>query len=340
MSMLAERAAQTQATPANAAGTAGQDARLCQAGKPLSLKAQRALRGAAIKGNGPGGRVLGRGEDVPLVPEASERLGVLFAEYGDALVHYARRKLLNGGAPAGVAVHLAEEIAQEAWVEIARTGAKDLLRPDAASAYSADETRWMLWARVKTRILAHYKRSSSHETAVDWEDRATVAALCPLLEDEMAQRCRLGALTGYLAPMVAALPETEREALLTVAYAVPLDQARELLKDQGVVGTRDSLVARAVLRLLIDNPELSGPTTPPCELEAWERAALRDVSWAQRQLLLRAQEFPRQVLLLHLAERLNTRQIAERLGVPATRVKGIVTGCAALAAALTTALAA
>lgn len=301
-------------------------------GQRLSLKAQRKLRGEAIRGNGPDGRRLGRGEDVPLSPEASVRLGELYAEFGDGLVHYARRKLMNRGAPAGVAVHLAEEIAQEAWVEIARTGAKDLLAPGAGSRYSADETRWMLWRRVKDRILAHYKRSASYETAVDWDDKTTCAALCPLLEEALTERCQLGALTGPLAQMVAALPEVEREALLALAYAVPTDRASELLKGLGAVGTPEKLVARAVLLLLIDNPELSGPRTPLGELEEWERAALHSVSWAQRQLLLRLDDFPRQALLLHLVDKLTAQQIAERLGVSRTRVMTVVSGCAALVA--------
>ncbi|GAA2268263.1 hypothetical protein GCM10010232_70800 [Streptomyces amakusaensis] len=300
--------------------------------RPLSVKAQRKLRGAAIRGNGPGGRVLGRGEDLPVSVSASARMGVLYAEYGAGLVHYARRKLLNHGAPAGVAVHLAEEIAQEAWVEIARTGAKDLLAPDAGTRYSADETRWMLWRRVKDRILAHYKRSASYETAVDWDDKQTCAVLCPLLEEALSERCQLGALTGPMARMVAALPEAEREALLTLAYAVPLDQARQLLADLGAVGKPEKLVARAVLLLLIDNPELSGPRTPLADLEEWERAALHRVSWAQRQLLLRLDDFPRQALLLHLVDGLTSPRIAERLGVPRGRVLSVVSGCAALVA--------
>ncbi|CAK7279218.1 hypothetical protein [Streptomyces misionensis] len=300
--------------------------------KRLSLKEQRRLRGEAIRGNGPGGRRLGRGEDVPLSAEASVRLGELYAEYGDGLVHYARRKLMNRGCPAGVAVHLAEEIAQEAWVEIARTGAKDLLAPDAGERYSADETRWMLWRRVKDRILAHYKRSASYETAVDWDDKQTCAVLCPLLEEALSERCRLGALTGPMAQMVAALPEAEREALLTLAYAVPVDRARELLAETGAVGKLEKLVARAVLLLLIDNPELSGPRTPMHELEDWERAALHRVSWAQRQLLLRLDDFPRRALLLHLVDGLTGPQISERLGIPRGRVLSVISGCAALVA--------
>uniref|UniRef100_UPI00117CEA79 RNA polymerase sigma factor n=1 Tax=Streptomyces sp. or20 TaxID=1828016 RepID=UPI00117CEA79 len=259
--------------------------------RPLSLKAQKRLRGAAIPGNGPGGRRLGRGEDIRMSEEASARMGVLYAEYGDRLVHYARRKLLNRGVVPGVAAHLAEEIAQEAWVEVARTGAKDLLAPDAATRYSADETRYMLWGRVKTRILAHFKRSASHESPVDWEDPATCVRLCPALEDELAQRCQLGALPGYLATMVAALPEPEREALLARAYGVPQQQTAELLKEQGVKGMPQTLVARAVLLLLIDNPELSGP--PATGLPSWQRDALGRVSWAQRQVLLRMDDWPR-----------------------------------------------
>lgn len=267
--------------------------------------------------------------------EASARMGVLFAEYGEGLVFYARRKLLNRGMPAGTAHHLAEEIAQEAWVEVARTGAKDLLAPDAAVRFSADETRYMLWGRVKTRILAHYKRSASYERAVDWEDRGTCAVLCSALEDELARRCQLGALPGYLAPMVAALPEAEREALLAKAYGVPEEQAAELLKRLGVKGKPRTLVARAVLLLLRDNPELSGPRATRASLPQWQRDALGHVSHAQRELLLRLDDWTRHVLLLHLVEGLNTVQIAERLEVPRSRVLPVLSGCAALMAEMT-----
>ncbi|AYV33177.1 Sigma-70, region 4 (plasmid) [Streptomyces sp. ADI95-16] len=300
--------------------------------RPLSVKGAQRLRGQQIAGNGPGGRVLGRGEDIPVSADASARLGVLFAEYADGLVHYARRKLLNRGTPAGVAAHLAEEITQEAWVEIARTGAKDLLAPDAASRYSADETRWMLWRRVKDRILAHYKRASSYETSVDWEDRTTCAVLCPLLEEQLVARCQIGALPGYLATMLAELPEAEREALLTLAYAVPSDRAAELLHELGISGKQHKLIARAVLLLLIANPELSGPRVAVASLPAWERRAMVAVTPAQRELLLRLDDIPRQVLLLHAAEGLNSVEIAARLDVARSRVLSLVSGCAALVA--------
>lgn len=303
--------------------------------RPLSLKAQKRLRGAAIPGNGPGGRRLGRNEDIRMSAEASARMGELYAEYGDRLVHYARRKLLNRGVPSGTAAHLAEEIAQEAWVEVARTGAKDLLAPDAGTRFTEDETRYMLWGRVKTRILAHYKRSSTYESPVDWEDPAACAQLCPALEDELARRCQLGTLSGYLAPMVAALPEPEREALLARAYGVPQDHIVELLREIGVRVKPQTLVARAVLLLLRDNPELSGPRATRASLPEWQRDALGQVSRAQREILLRLDDWRRHVLLLHLVEGLNGSRIAERLDVPPARVLPILSGCAALIAAVT-----
>ena len=347
MSIVAERPVEVQGgTRQVGAGLAGEIARQEAvdnelgpepegAARQLSLREQRRLRGAAIPGNGPGGRRLGRNEDVRMSAEASARMGVLYAEYGDRLVHYARRKLLNRGVPVGTAAHLAEEIAQEAWVEVARTGAKDLLAPDAAERYTADETRYMLWGRVKTRILAHYKRSSSYEKPVDWDDATTCLSLCPLLEDELARRCQLGTLSGYLAPMVAALPEPEREALLARAYGVPQDQTVELLREIGVRVKPETLVARAVVLLLRDNPELSGPRATRASLPEWQRDALGHVSRAQREVLLRLDDWRRHVLLLHLVEGLSGARIAERLDVPRARVLPVLSGCAALMAEMT-----
>ncbi|WP_143663890.1 sigma-70 family RNA polymerase sigma factor [Streptomyces sp. rh34] len=341
MSIVAERPVKAVVTPSVRGGLAEEIERQKgpepegAAGRRLSLKEQRRLRGAAIPGNGPGGRRLGRNEDIRMSAEASARMGELCEEYGEGLVHYARRKLLNRGVPAGTAAHLAEEIAQEAWVEVARTGAKDLLAPDAAERYTADETRYMLWGRVKTRIQAHFKRSSSHESPVDWEDPATRVRLCPALEDELARRCQLGTLPGYLAPMVAALPEPEREALLARAYGVPQERTEELLRQVGARGKPATLVARAVLLLLRDNPELSGPRATRASLPEWQRDALGHVSRAQREVLLRLDDFRRHVLLLHLVEGLNGTRIAERLDVPHSRVLPVLSGCAALMAGMT-----
>uniref|UniRef100_UPI0015CF6923 hypothetical protein n=1 Tax=Streptomyces sp. or20 TaxID=1828016 RepID=UPI0015CF6923 len=74
---------------------------------------------------------------------------------------------------------------------------------------------------------------------------------------------------------------------------------------------------------------------PATGLPSWQRDALGRVSWAQRQVLLRMDDWPRHVLLLHLVERLSATEICARLNVPHTRVKPLLSGCAALIAAVT-----
>lgn len=81
------------------------------------------------QGNGPGGRRLRQGEDIPLTAEQSQRLSALCERYGNYLVRYAKRKLVCYGFSAAAAETLAEDIAQCTWIEVARTGAKDLLAP-------------------------------------------------------------------------------------------------------------------------------------------------------------------------------------------------------------------
>lgn len=279
------------------------------------------------EGNGPGGRRLGRGEDIPMTAEQSARLGALYEEYGARLVQYACRKLMNRGVESCAAADLAPDIAQEAWVDLARTGAKDLLGD---KVFSEDETRWILFARVKTRILAHYKRSKSHEMPIDWEDPSNRKALSTLLPDTSAAP----SLSGFLAPMVDRLPEPQREALLGHLDGLSQEKIGFRLGCPGATAQR--LVDQAVLLLQIDNPELSNGPVSVASLPAWQRRALSTLSEVQRAVLLRLDSLHRQILLLGLTENLGVRPVSARLGAPRTHVQPVLSvGLSALRALAT-----
>jgi RNA polymerase sigma factor (sigma-70 family) len=247
-----------------------------------------------------------------MTAEQSARLGALYEEYGPQLVQYACRKLMTRGMDTGTARSLAEDIAQEAWIEVARTGAKDLLGPEPLS---GGETRAILFTRVKTQIGKHFKRSSSHERPVDWSDPVTCNALCP----QAAEQCPLAELPGELSRLIATLPEQEQEALLLRLDGCPLEAIGERLECSLNTGRR--LVSSAFLRLQIEQPKLSREPVAIETLPADQQAALARLNEAQRTALLRLDDLPRQVLLLHLGEGLDCRAIASRLGTDRNAIR-------------------
>ncbi|MDT0378550.1 GntR family transcriptional regulator [Streptomyces sp. DSM 42041] len=249
---------------------------------------------------------------MPLTPEQSERLAVLYEKFGTRLVGYARRKLTGYGWGFAAAESLAEDIAQEAWIEVSRTGAKDLLRPDVLS---DNETRGMLFARVKTQIGRHFGRSRSHERPVDWSDPVTCNVLCPL----MSEPCPLTAPSASLLRLVDALPERERAALLLRLDGCPMKVLGEHLECDATTGRR--LVDTALLRLQLCHAEAAREPVALATLPAWQREGLAKLPDAQREALLRVDDLPRQVLLLHLGEGLHGNEIAARLGVPRDAIK-------------------
>ncbi|MFI1095002.1 RNA polymerase sigma factor [Streptomyces sp. NPDC020917] len=251
-----------------------------------------------------------------MTPAQSARLGELYEEYGDRLVQYACRKLLNLGLTRGSAVELAEDIAQEAWVEVARTGKKDLLNH--RRKFTADETRMVLFARVKSRITAHFKLFRSREMAMDWEDPANRGELAGLMPDTSA----LPAFAGYLAPMVAELPERQREALLLHTDGLTREQIGDRMGCNRM--TADRLITQALLLIKINNPELTNEPVPVQSLPAGQREMLSGLSVAQQAVLLRLDDLPRRALLLALSEDLDNQSVAARMGGQGFNVKALL----------------
>lgn len=271
------------------------------------------------QGNGPGGRRLRQGEDIPLTPEQSQRLAALYERHGAHLVGYARRKLINYGFNFAAAETLAEDIAQNAWLEVSRTGAKDLLLPEPLS---ESETRFILYARVKSQLGKYFKRSSSHERPTDFSDPITCYVLAPAVEDQ--QQCPLADPSDELLRLVADLPEREREALLLRLDGCPKLIVGERLGCSLTTGSR--LVETALLRLQMCHPEVAPEPVALESLPGWQREALATLDDAQRGALLRIDDFSRQVLLLHLSEGLDANAIAARLGVDRMAVRSAY-GC-------------
>lgn len=279
------------------------------------------------RGNGPGGRKLERGEIIPLTPKQSERLAELYEEFGGGrLERYAARKLMNYGVSRAQACEMAEDIAQDVWVGVARETTKPLM---AAENLSADERRIFLFGRVKTEVSQYFRRGSSGEYPVDFTDPVTCNLVCPVLPGG----CARTTLPAYLDAMVAKLPEREREALLLRLEGMPM---RRLAEHMGVsYPTANRLVETALLLIQIDNPELSADPVPLESLAKWEREELAHMSAAQRAALLRMDEVSRRALLLHVGQGLNITEVARRLNVPRYQVLPVLGACANALRALT-----
>ncbi|MGW2368263.1 sigma factor-like helix-turn-helix DNA-binding protein [Streptomyces sp. NPDC001667] len=273
----------------------------------------------APTGNGPGGRKLRPGEIVPLTAAQSERLATLYAEYGSRLVGFAVWKLRNRGLLFAEARSLAEDIAQETWVLVARSRTDDLL---GAEPLSESFIRGSLFAEVKSLIHQHYRRQMTGESPVDWTDPIVCNTLCPVLPGG----CARAVLPAYLDVMVSALPERERAALLLRLEGLNMRIVAEHLGCS--YPTANRLVETALLLLQIDNPELSGEPTPVASLVSWERRELARMSAAQQEVLLRMDETARQALLLHVGQGLNITEVARRLGVSRYQVLPVLGACA------------
>ncbi|MFJ6568977.1 sigma factor-like helix-turn-helix DNA-binding protein [Streptomyces sp. NPDC091292] len=282
---------------------------------------------AASRGNGPGGRKLEPGEIIALTAKQSERLAELYTEWGGGrLESYAARKLMNYGVSHAQARELAEDIAQDVWVAVARETTKPLMTADSLS---ADERRILMFGRVKTEVNQFFRRRSSTEYAVDFTDPVTCNNLCPVLPDG----CARTTLPAYLDTMVSRLPEREREALLLRLEGMPM---RRLAERMGVsYPSANRLVETAILLIQIDNPELSADPAPLESLAQWEREELTRMSAAQRAALLRMDETARRALLLHVGQGLNITEVARRLGVPRYQVLPVLGACATALRALT-----
>ncbi|MFI9187326.1 GntR family transcriptional regulator [Streptomyces goshikiensis] len=255
--------------------------------------------------NSPCGRRLQQGEDIPLTPAQSARLAELYEAFSPNLVRFAYSRLRTDSRAMGGAWTLAEDIAQNVWLGVARTGARDLLRE---GAFDTDATRGMLFFRVKQEIGSYFHVSRHNERIIDWTDPVTCNIYCPLVPSQ----CALMELPGYLADMVAGLPEAERQALLLKLDGLHPSLMAEHLECSDATAAR--LVEAAVLLLKLDNPSLCGPAALEGDLEEWERKALAELSDVKRVALLRLGAESRQILLLK-AQGLAVHEIAKRLGV-------------------------
>ncbi|MEU8616296.1 GntR family transcriptional regulator [Streptomyces sp. NPDC048623] len=267
---------------------------------------------AARQGNGPCGRRLKQGEDIPLTPAQSARLAELYEAHSDSVRRYAFSRLRSDGRVMGGAWALAEDITQNVWLGIARTIAKDVLGDEATDVEAA---RGLLFFRVKQEIGRYFHVSRNTERVVDWTDPVTCNIYCPL----MPSGCALMELPGYLADMVAGLPEAEREALLLKLDGLHPSLMAEHLECSDATAAR--LVDAAVLLLKLDNPSLCGPAALQGDLDEWERAALAELSDVKREALLRLDADSRRILLLK-AQGLNVHEIAKRLGVTWDKAAG------------------
>lgn len=288
---------------------------------------KRSSKQTDSRGNGPGGRKLERGEIVPLTPQQSERLAELYAEWGGGrLEKYAARKLMNRGVRRDRARELADDIAQDVWVGVARETTKPLMTE---AHLSEDDRRIFMFGRVKTEVHAYLRRLSSGEAPVDWTDPQTCNWLCPLL----STGCARTELPAYLNAMVSELPEREREALLLRLEGMPM---RRLAEHIGVsYPTANRLVETALLLIQINNPELSADPAPLESLAKWEREELAHMSEAQQAALLRMDETSRRALLLHVGQGLNITEVARRLDVPRYQVLPVLGACATALRTLT-----
>ncbi|MEU6825600.1 sigma factor-like helix-turn-helix DNA-binding protein [Streptomyces atriruber] len=291
---------------------------------PGTVAERRNRKSGTATGNGPGGRRLESGEVVRLTAKQTDRLAALFEAHGNRLVRYAYSRLAGTRMGNGEAWALAEDVVQSMWVRVGRNGTSDVLgHPE----WSETETRKVLFVRVRREIADHFKLLRSSETVVDWTDQGTCNVLCPLLPSQ----CAWVDLPPYLAKMVAALPQREREALLLKLDGMPHVQMGDRLGCSP--STADRLAKTAVLMLQIDNPELSADPVALESLPQWEQQALAERSTAQREALLRLEEGPRQTLLLK-HQGLSDHEIAKRLGARRDRVAE-ASLCAPVLSALT-----
>ncbi|NEC85224.1 sigma-70 family RNA polymerase sigma factor [Streptomyces sp. SID12501] len=248
---------------------------------------------------------------IPLAPEESERLGELFAQFNHLMVPYARRKLMTWrGLSIARAGALAEDIAQEAWVRVART--KDVLQPG----LTRDQLHAMLFRTVQQRITEYFAVPMAAEEPMAGEDAADCQTLCLFMTDQ----CAMAELPTHLRRMVAKLPDKEREALMLALDGTSAEPIGEHVGCNKKTALR--LLKAAVLMLKVSNPVLTGGPVDPMSLPLWQREALGGMDLVRRTVLLRLDDEVRSVLLL-LEQGVTCVDASKRLSVPIDRVKAV-----------------
>ncbi|MFF8775492.1 sigma factor-like helix-turn-helix DNA-binding protein [Kitasatospora sp. NPDC015120] len=163
MSIVAERAAQTQVDPV--IGTAGQGARLCPQDKAPAGVPERMLTGGYIE---PVRVRANAAVDVPLTTGQAERLAELAVLHHRRLVSYLVRRM-----DARPDWPLAEDLVQDLWVQVGRrlsaaTGEHPFETEAAADLYP------LLAYQARMQLVQHWKTLRATETPT--EDDALVRA--------------------------------------------------------------------------------------------------------------------------------------------------------------------
>lgn len=227
----------------------------------------------------------------PLSAEQSARLAELAGTWHRRMVAAARARLTTRGTPADQAHHLAEDLVQEVWAEVARRARRDgeLLGP---ARLSPDEEARHLFCQVRLAVC-HWSRSGQRaEEPTDLEAPGWQALAAPGLA-ETGQ----GGLTDRCEQLLAPLDARLRTAMVERIYGVPLARIGELL---GVTETTAArLVRRAVDRLQARPGHHPEPQPqPPAPAEP---VALETLPADQREALAAMPETVRVALLLRLA---------------------------------------
>lgn len=262
-------------------------------GRKRNKREERA-RGALLKGNGPGGRRLNHGEIVPLSAGESARMGELYARHCEWMRRMAWNRLTRNGVTVGEAWALADDLAMNAWMRVARKR-QGLLTEELDE---LTERRYLATA-VKSAIGDHYALRRSHETPHDFAAPEYEDVMAPPMiqpgQEELSPRCR---------ELLADLSPELREVMVELCYGLSQRAMADLLGINIAVVNR--LVKRAVATLRGDDPdEKPEPDrTPPVALESLPEE--------QREALAELTEHARMVLLLRLAG-VSYTAIAERV---------------------------
>ncbi|WP_409471191.1 sigma factor-like helix-turn-helix DNA-binding protein [Streptomyces sp. HC307] len=150
--------------------------------------------------------------------------------------------------------------------------------------------------------------------------------LAPMVEEQQEQP--LAERSEELLRLLADLPDREREALL-----MRLDGCSKSVVASRLgcsLHTGDRLFETALLRVQMCHPEMAREPVVVESLPAWQRGALATLDDTRRQALLSIGDLPRQVLLMHLAEGLDSKQIAARLGVDRWAIMGAYSAASSL----------